>query len=282
MGLGATINKRMADLKKTAAKAAVKAVPAEPTQATAATADAAPAYMPLSIYVITRKEDFQYLPQMIDSLPVGVELNIVETVHDKETTDEAPVLTHQDTVKGRFVRTFAWRFQRWDFASARNAALSTCTRPWSMWMDSDDRMLPMYHDEIRGLIDNAGTGVGGYMMGCCGYQPPYQDGQRGSYYSAPHLRLHRTDERFRWRGYAHEQIDTSIQDAGYSIAESAVVIAHVGYVTDVKALTAKMGRNVQLLCRQIAEDPKYIPAYYLEALKNNLTTYLEMKGSDHG
>lgn len=274
------MSERVAKLKKQATDIAAETVAAAvPTEAQP---EPAPDYIPLSIYVITRKADFTYLPQMIDSLPKGIELNIVETIHDKDVTDEAPVLTHGETVKGRFIRTYQWRFQRWDFASARNAALKTCTRPWAMWMDSDDRMMPQSHDDIRGLIDKAGTGVGGYMMGCTGYQPPYQDGHRGSYYSAPHLRLHRNDERFRWRGYAHEQIDTSIQDAGYSIAESAVVILHVGYVTDVKALTAKMGRNVQLLCRQIAEDPQYIPAYYLEALKNNLTTYLEMKGASNG
>jgi hypothetical protein len=57
---------------------------------------------------------------------------------------------------------------------------------------------------------------------------------------------------------------------------------HVGYVTDTKALAAKMGRNVMLLCRQISEDKEYIPAYYLHALKDNLTTYLHMKENIHG
>lgn len=233
--------------------------------------------VPLSVYVITRKEDFKFLPEMIASLPSGIELNIVETKPGEPC--EGPTMTNEAEHDGRLVRTWEWTFKRWDFASARNAAMSTCTREWCLWMDSDDRFMPQYHKDIVQLIAEAGAGVGGYIMGCTGFQPAYKEHERGAYYTTPHLRLHRNDKRLRWRGYAHEQIDTSILDAGYSIAESAIVILHVGYVNDVKALTAKMGRNVMLLCGQIWEDREYIPSYYLQVLKDNITTYLDMKGS---
>jgi len=39
-----------------------------------------------------------------------------------------------------------------------------------------------------------------------------------------------------------------------------------------------MGRNVVMLCQQIAAERDYLPDYYTTALRNNLTTYLEMKG----
>jgi hypothetical protein len=256
---------------------AVPSVTEESSEATTATDDAK--YAPLSVYVITRKQDFEYLPDMIASLPEGIELNIVETKHGADC--EAATMTHEDTVNGRLVRTWEWTYSKWDFASARNAAMATCTREWCLWMDSDDRFLAIYHNDLINIIAEAGAGVGGFMMGCVGYQPPYKANERGAYYHTPHLRLHRNEARLKWRGYAHEQIDTSIQDAGYSISESAILISHVGYVTDVKALTAKMGRNVMLLCRQIAEDHEYIPAYYLNVLKNNLVTYLDMKESSN-
>ena len=237
----------------------------------------------LTFYVITRKEDFKLLPDMIASLPTGVSVNIVETIHDPEADiDDPATQTNAANQDGRHVTTWEWRYPRWDFASARNAALSTCATTWAMWMDSDDRLPAIYHNDIIKLVGEDNSGVGGYMMGCAGYQPPYEAGARGSYYAVPHCRLHRVDTRIRWRGYAHEQIDTAIQDSGYAIAESAVVVMHVGYVTDTKALAAKMGRNVLLLCRQISEDKEYIPAYYLNALKDNLTTYLHMKEHING
>ena len=237
----------------------------------------------LTFYIITRKEDFKLLPDMIASLPTGVSVNIVETIHDPNADiDDPATQTNAANQDGRHVTTWEWRYPRWDFASARNAALATCATTWAMWMDSDDRLPAIYHDDIIKLVGEDNPGVGGYMMGCAGYQPPYEAGARGSYYAVPHCRLHRVDTRIRWRGYAHEQIDTAIQDSGYAIAESAVVVMHVGYVTDTKALAAKMGRNVLLLCRQISEDKEYIPAYYLNALKDNLTTYLHMKEHING
>jgi hypothetical protein len=258
-----------------------------PSEATTATEDGnsgnVTQWHDLTFYIITRKEDFKLLPEMIASLPTGVKVNIVETIHDPKADIEAAATSTNGAIQdGRDVRTWEWRYPRWDFASARNAALATCDTSWAMWMDSDDRIPAIYHNDIIELVKADNPGVGGYMMGCAGYQPPYEAGARGSYYAVPHCRLHRVDTRITWRGYAHEQIDTAIQDSGYAIAESAVVVMHVGYVTDTKALAAKMGRNVMLLCRQISEDKEYIPAYYLNALKDNLTTYLHMKENING
>lgn len=281
------LHKKLTDAAKRLKSQAVPNVDHAPSEATTgmdeAITDNVTTWHDLTFYIITRKEDFKLLPDMIASLPTDVGVNIVETIHDPEADIDAPATqTNGANQDGRHVTTWEWRYPRWDFASARNAALSTCATTWAMWMDSDDRLPAIYHDDIIKLVGEDNPGVGGYMMGCAGYQPPYEAGARGSYYAVPHCRLHRVDTRIRWRGYAHEQIDTAIQDSGYAIAESAVVVMHVGYVTDTKALAAKMGRNVLLLCRQISEDKEYIPAYYLNALKDNLTTYLHMKEHING
>lgn len=281
------LHKKLADAAKRLKSQAVPNVDPAPSEATTGTDDGntgnVTQWHDLTFYIITRKEDFKLLPDMIASLPTGVSVNIVETIHDPNADIDDPATeTKAANQDGRHVTTWEWRYPRWDFASARNAALATCATTWAMWMDSDDRLPAIYHDDIIKLVGEDNPGVGGYMMGCAGYQPPYEAGARGSYYAVPHCRLHRVDTRIRWRGYAHEQIDTSIQDSGYAIAESAVVVMHVGYVTDTKSLAAKMGRNVLLLCRQIAEDKEYIPAYYLNALKDNLTTYLHMKEHING
>jgi hypothetical protein len=48
---------------------------------------------------------------------------------------------------------------------------------------------------------------------------------------------------------------------------------------DKETLQKKMGRNVVMLCQQIATDRTYLPDYYTNVLRNNLNTYLELKGS---
>lgn len=227
----------------------------------------------LSVYCITRDKDMHYLRGMIDSLPRGIELVIVNTVHGKA---EGLTFDREEMVDGRWVRMGTWTYTSWKFDRARNAALELCTKGWCFWMDSDDRLMAQHHAALL-EIPKLPAGVGGVMCGCFGYQPPYEDGKRGSFYAVVHCRAHRRHPDIRWRGFVHEQIDPQINDLGYKVVEANICVYHEGYVTDVATITAKMGRNVRLLCQQLSEDPTYLPDYYADALARNSSTYLEMK-----
>lgn len=235
----------------------------------------------LSFYCITRKEDAKYLNGMIASLPRGVELVLCNTVHTKDRDKVGIVFDKEEMIDGRLIRFCTYHYTGWHFADARNAALSMCRMSWCFWMDTDDRLMEFQHDDILDIA-NLPAGIGGVMMGCYGFQPAYKDGERGSFYAVPHCRAHRNHPDIRWRGAVHEQIEPQIGDLGYKVAEADIGVYHVGYVTDAKIMTAKMGRNVRMLCQQIAQDPTYLPDYYVSALRSNSTTYIDMKETSNG
>ena len=230
----------------------------------------------LSIYTITRKEDQHYLKGMLDSLPSGVECVIVNTVHNPECEGQLTV-DRRETIDGMAYVLATYCYKSWDFAEARNAALKLCSRSWCFWMDTDDRLLPFQHETLLEICDLP-PGVGGVYVGCFGYQPPYQEEKRGAFYATPHCRAHRNIQGLEWRGKVHEQIEPQLKDLGFTTVEADLGVYHVGYVTDKSNLTAKMGRNVIMLCQQIATDRNYLPDYYLDQLYKNLHTFLEMKG----
>lgn len=230
----------------------------------------------MSFYTITRKEDQHYLRGMIDSLPKGIECVIVNTVHDAEK-DGTVTVDRKESIDGIEYILATFYYSAWDFARARNAALALCNRSWCFWMDTDDRLLSFQHDNIR-EITTLPLGVAGVMVGCYGYQPPYEDNKRGSFYAVPHCRAHRNIQGIEWRGKVHEQIEPQIKDMGFTTVEADIGVYHVGYVIDKDGLTKKMGRNVVMLCQQIATDRTYLSDYYTNVLRNNLNTYLELKG----
>lgn len=230
----------------------------------------------LSFYTITRTEDQKYLRGMLDSLPTGCEVVIVNTVHNPEQAGTLKVDRREDIAGNAFVLA-TYYYAAWDFSEARNAALSLCSRGWCFWMDTDDRLIPWQHGDIID-ITNLPPGVAGVHVGCYGYQPPYEDGKRGIFYAVPHCRAHRNVPGLVWRGKVHEQIEAQIKDLGFTTVEADIGVYHVGYVTDVETMKKKMGRNVVMLCQQIATDWEYLPDYYTTTLRNNINTYLEMKG----
>jgi hypothetical protein len=232
----------------------------------------------LSFYTITRKEDAHYLRGMLDTLPTGVQCVLVNTVHQAGCKEQTLTVDKREVIDGIEYVFATYNYGSWDFSAARNAALSLCDREWCFWMDTDDRLMTWQHNNIL-EITKLPQGVGGVMVGCYGYQPPYEENKRGAFYAVPHCRAHRKAVGIQWRGKVHEQIEPQIKDAGFTVIEADIGVYHVGYVVDSATLTAKMGRNVIMLCQQIAEDRTYLPDYYTNVLRNNLNTYLELKGS---
>ena len=235
-----------------------------------------------SFACITCQQDAHYLEDMIASLPKGVELVIVNTIPCKDDEEESIVLRFDGETDGRHTRVADYHYKRWRFDKARNVSIDLCQREWVMWIDSDDRLVPSYHDQLLSITQGVSACVGGVTMGCFGFQPPYEEGKRGAYYATPHLRIFRRSIGAKFRGIVHEQIDAQITEAGFVVVESDVPIIHIGYVTDTKTLLGKMRRNVSLLCQQIATDPDYLTEYYRKALTNNLQTLNELEGLQNG
>lgn len=243
------------------------------------TARAAAVEHALSFAVITQESDAHYLPDMMASLPHSVEVVIVNTIKCKSGEEERTILRVDSTIQdGRTIRVADYHYTRWSFARARNVSIDLCRREWVFWLDSDDRLVPSTHEQIL-AVSELSPCVGGVVMGCFGYQPPYEDGKRGAYYATPHLRIFRRSTGANFRGIVHEQIDSQITGAGYTVVECAAPVLHVGYEIDVLTMIGKLERNVSLLCQQLALDPDYLPQYYRGALTSNLATLNDMKGN---
>ena len=236
----------------------------------------------MSFACITYHADAHYLPDMIASLPLGVELVIVNTIQCKDGEEEKIVLRFDKEKDSRHLRIADYHFKKWRFDKARNVSIDLCQREWVMWIDSDDRLVPAFNDELVRCATELSPFVGGITLGCYGFQPPYEEGKRGAYYATPHLRIFRRSTGAKFRGIVHEQIDQQITNGGFTIVESGIPVIHIGYETDAQTLIGKMQRNVDLLCQQRATDPTYLPDYYESCLKNNLFTLLEMKGLQNG
>lgn len=230
----------------------------------------------LTFYTITRKDDHHFLRGMIETLPKGIECVILNTVHNP-ADDGSLTVDRKETIEGNEFVFATFKYASWDFAAARNAALSLCNRSWCFWMDSDDRLMSFQHQTIK-EITQLPPGVAGVRVGCYGYQPPYEENQPGAFYAVSHCRAHRNIQGLEWRGKVHEQIEPQIKDMGFTTVEADIGVYHVGYVIDKDGLTKKMGRNVMMLCQQIANDQTYLTDHYTNILRNNINTYLEMKG----
>lgn len=131
-----------------------------------------------------------------------------------------------------------------DFAAARNYGLGLCTGDWILYIDADERVLPI--DRVR--LDAA---LGALDLVACNLWFSAQVGQTP--YSE--MRLWRNDARLRFRGCIHETIRPAVsamaaQD-GLRIGECPLEIIHLGYED---RQDAKHHRNLPLLQQRVRED----------------------------
>ncbi len=144
-----------------------------------------------------------------------------------------------------------------DFSAARNRCLEEATGHWILSIDADERIDARGARLIRKML---GTQVEGVFVtircpAVAGHTPFVETGRQ--------CRLFRNDPRFRFRGRIHEQVVESILAAGGAIADSEIVIDHLGYATDAETLRGKWERNLALLQRHVDDDPGDLRRVYL-------------------
>jgi hypothetical protein len=227
----------------------------------------------ISVIVITHAGHEEELGRMLASLPKGIEVCIVNTVQsDMDYFQIDDCFEHE----GNDFRTGTWYYKNFSFSKARNHSIDLATNDWCMWMDSDDYLLPQFHDDVKDLV-NLPLGVGGVMMGCFGSQLPYNKGDKTEYYAVPHLRAFRKSTGARFNGLVHEQIQPQIEAARFHITTSSIMIAHMGYIATRDEMQARFERNVRLLSAQLATSD-YLRDYYMQMLQNQLFTLNDLKG----
>ena len=144
-----------------------------------------------------------------------------------------------------------------DFSAARNRCREEATGRWILSIDADERVDARNARLIRKMLETKADGV--FVTIRCpavaGHTPFVETGRQ--------CRLFRNDPRFLFRGRIHEQVVDSILAAGGTIAESEIVIDHLGYATDAETLKGKWERNLALLQRHVEDNPGDLRRVYL-------------------
>nr|MBC8424084.1 glycosyltransferase family 2 protein [bacterium] len=196
----------------------------------------------LSICMIVRDEA-DMLPGLLDSVAgLWDELCVVDTGSVDGTVELL-------AAAGARLARQTWRD---DFAAARNASLDLAGGDWILILDADERVSPELADEIRDLLDDDAAGAATVRL--CDELP------HGHRRESRLLRLFRRDPSIRFAHAIHEDpsatVGASLARTGRELRRLDGALRHLGYVRDVAAARDKRGRDLRLLERCVAANPR--------------------------
>lgn len=239
----------------------------------------------ISVCMITRTDDLHYIANTVSTCPVGSEIVIVETIRGEHESFE---MVHETEHIKHWRLVYVGDFH---FANARNKALSLCTNPWVLSLDTDDALSDLERRWIQEVLPEVDEKIGAIMCMCSGILnfdgydiddmcevPGLPVGSHG-YWLVPTVRLFRNGKHLKWIGRIHEQILGSIIDAGYGLMISDLNIRHRGYRCTIDEYIQKMERNLKLLHMQLDESEDYVSEYrsYLQATQATLDGLYDYK-----
>ena len=196
-------------------------------------------------------DDIHYLDGLIASLPEWAEVITVFTKR-QDLLESKELLSaprfYNIKKEGRFTAaTYLWS-GTFNFAKARNKALSLATTQWVLHLDPDERLMPYQHTYLKHIIENAGKTVGAYINRS--YSLIAGDKDQDGYMTEEVLRqvrLHRNTTGIEFANSLHESIDDSIIANGLQIHDSQLFVHHLGYEIPKEKLRAKIERNIDTL-----------------------------------
>lgn len=137
-----------------------------------------------------------------------------------------------------------------DFSAARNRALDAVSGDWVLYIDADERLVPLAETTLQQIVSAPGNAA--FQMKLrprIGYSPIYE------------LRLFRSDPRIRFEMRIHERVLPSVlrvcESDGLQIGRTEAEILHLGYEGD---QSHKNARNLPLLALAVDDDPDRV--YY--------------------
>jgi tetratricopeptide (TPR) repeat protein len=196
--------------------------------------------MRLSLCMIVRNEA-RTLPRCLDSVK-GVVDEIV--VVDTGSTDDTPAVAER---YGARLFHFAWCD---DFSAARNQAVSQARGEWILALDADEALTRESRRTLRDLLKDDR-----HQAFLINIRSPLKDARGQAAVVNAWPRLFRNRPEIRYEGRVHEQLSPSIARLGGMVARTDLVIDHQGYHQDFTDQLAKQARNLDLLRRQVAEQP---------------------------
>jgi hypothetical protein len=158
---------------------------------------------------------------------------------DTGSTDETVSIAHSF---GAHVHVHPWQGS---FAEPRNIGLELARGAWILYIDADERLLPISRERVRSRLEHANEVALRVRLRPFAGATPYWE-----------YRLWRSDPRIRFDGVIHEKVTPSIGAVAaadrLTVSESELFLDHVGYDGD---QTRKHERNLPLLQAQLSAEP---------------------------
>ena len=201
----------------------------------------------LSLCMIV-KDEAENLPVCLQSVKDLVdEIIVVDTGSKDETVKAAEEF-------GARVFSYKWND---DFSAARNESLKYAVGEWILVLDADEVIDRVNKDKIRKIIRKKGT-LAYYLN----FRSRIRGEGAGEYVYNAHPRLFRNNMGICYQGRIHEEIVSSVEQAGGRMELSDVEVTHYGYEESVYADKDKAKRNIRILLKEIQGNPDNGMTYY--------------------
>lgn len=141
----------------------------------------------------------------------------------------------------------------WDnnFSNARNFSLSHATKDWIILMDADDEFLNEDKEKFIDIVNLSNKH--GHYFKTLSYAG---DNIGDSTVSNLNLRLIKNNDKYKFKGAIHEQIDATDGDIDYTnFSTEDVTVIHYGYLNNVVADKNKRERNIKILQDELNKNP---------------------------
>ncbi|MGB3466664.1 MAG: glycosyltransferase [Cyclobacteriaceae bacterium] len=198
----------------------------------------------LSVCVITKNEE-RFLKKCLDSVKeIASEIIVVDAHSSDQTLKIAEAYTNK-------VYSRAWTD---DFAAARNFAIEKATCDWLLFIDADEYLQNASH-VIQLLSQTKSLQVGGFLISRKDKFFHKKDGKLDSY-TIGIVRLVRNHPMIKFRNIIHEEIHSSIENAGLSIKVATTFeLVHQVHQYTINQLRKKQISYLRKLNQELSINP---------------------------